>query len=76
MREHDIVVGEVIVKSEEDVNALELRQTGLPHPVGITRLFCLGGYGIFLSCRTLVCTACQRSSQRVMYGDPKRPEYE
>jgi hypothetical protein len=60
MREHDIVVGGVIVKSKDGVTALELHKTGLPHPVGITRLFCLGGYGIFiLSYFASVCTVCQ-----------------
>jgi len=49
MREHDIVAGGVIVRSEGGVTALELGQTGLPHAVGISRLFYLGVYGIFIS---------------------------
>jgi len=64
----------VIVISEEGVSALELCQTGLPHPVGIARLFCLGGCGIFiLSYISLHCMSMSSDSGRkAVYGDPNR----
>ena len=41
LREHDIVVGGAVVRDRQ--GNLALRRIGLLYPVGIWKLFCLGG---------------------------------